>query len=540
MTRSKLISLSVLSGFLLIPAWSMIGTGLLLLFALIPLLFVEDYFQENKHEHRSYKVFLYSYLTFLIWNIGTTFWLLNATLFGILAITINSLLMSIIFWLFHITHRNTNSVVGYIALIAFWLVFEHFYTHGEISWPWLNLGNGFAKDIYLIQWYEFTGSFGGTFWVLLTNVLGYNILKRYFRQGNLKGMLPGAGILLSVILLPIIISLIIYSTYNEKNDPREIVVLQPNIDPYLEKFGGMEMSQQMDILLELADSLTTLETDYIVAPETFIHDDIWERDLPTDPSINRISDYLLNNYCQAAFIVGLHYQKLYPSTDDKSKTAQEVPGTGTYFDSYNAAIQIDTSGILQIYNKSKLVFAVESMPYVEYLGFLRKFTIRLGGTLRSHVAQDRRENFYNCNDSTGISPVICYESIYGEYLTDYIKLGSDFIFVITNDGWWGNTPGYRQHHSYARLRAIETRRSVVHSANTGISSLINQRGDIIQRTNYWERAAIRGSLNANDKLTFYTRRGDYISTIAYLLSLLNILYTGRRIIIRKMPHLFGA
>ena len=187
--------------------------------------------------------------------------------------------------------------------------------------------------------------------------------------------------------------------------------------------------------------------------------------------------------------------------------------------------------VLKDLESLQLVVGVEKMPYTEYLGFLRKLTIRLGGTFRSHGEQEFRENLYTRSDSTGISPVICYESIFGEYVTDYIREGSQFIFVITNDGWWGDTPGYRQHHSYSRLRAIETRRSVARSANTGISSFINQRGEILQRTRYWEQAALRGTINANDGLSFYTRHGDYIARIAYFFALLVFLYTITRIII---------
>ncbi len=526
MTKSRLIFLSFLSGILLVPAWYELGTGLILLFALIPLLFVEDFLFEHKIEHRPHKAFLYAAISFFTWNAGATWWLWNATEAGMfLAFLVNTLLMSVIFWLFHITRRNTSSSMGYFALIAFWLVYEHFYMNGEINWPWLNLGNGFANDIHIIQWYEFTGSLGGTFWVLLANILGFNLLKHIIRHRSLKGKLAGAGILLSVILLPIILSLIIFSTYREKSDPREIVVLQPNIDPYEEKFGGMNMVQQMDILFRLSDSLCTDKTDFIVAPETFINDNVWEAEMNMNPSIVRVRDYVLSDHKQATFIIGLTYYKLYPDADQKSVTAQEIRGTGAYYDSYNAAMQIDTSSVIQVYNKSKLVVGVEKMPYTQYLGFLRNLTLRLGGTFRSHGTQEYRENFYTRGDSTGISPVICYESVFGEYVTDYIKEGSHFIFVITNDGWWGDTPGYRQHHAFSRLRAIETRRSVARSANTGISSLINQRGEILQRTNYWEPAALRGSLNRNDKITFYTRHGDYIARIAYFFSLLIVLYT---------------
>ena len=314
MKKSRLIYLSLLSGLLLIPAWYGLGTGLILLFAMIPLLFVEDYFYQNKTEHRPHKVFFYAAITFFTWNAGCTWWLWNATVAGmILAFLINTLLMSIIFWLFHITRRNTSSSMGYFALLTFWIVYEHFYMNGEINWPWLNLGNGFANDIHLIQWYEFTGSFGGTLWVILTNILGFNVLKHFIRHRSLKGKLGDTGILATLIVLPVIISLIIFGTYREEPNPREIVVLQPNIDPYEAKFGGMDMVRQMNILLDLADSLSTPETDFIVAPETFINDNVWMRNMHSNQSVMSIYDHIHENYKQAAFIIGLTYYQLYNS-----------------------------------------------------------------------------------------------------------------------------------------------------------------------------------------------------------------------------------
>ncbi len=534
MKKSRLIYLSILSGLLLAPAWYEFGTGLILLFAMIPLLFIEDFLYENMSEHRPHKAFLYAYITFSVWNLSATWWLWNATIPGMfLAVFINTTLMSLIFWLAHITRRNTSSSMGHFALIAYWLVYEHFYMYGEINWPWLNLGNGFANDILLIQWYEYTGTFGGTFWVLLVNVLGFILLKHLIQHRTLKNYIIQTSILAGLILIPIVFSLIRFSTYKEKYNPKEIVVLQPNIDPYGAKFRGMEMERQMEILLHLADSLGTPETDYFVAPETFINDNIWEETLYTNQSMQSIYNFVRTKYPRSHFIVGLTYYKLYHPGEEKSITARPFTETDAWYDMYNAAAQVDTTLVQQVYIKSKLVIGVETMPYPEYLGFLRKLTVRLGGTFRSNGYQEFRENLYSPYDSTGIAPVICYESIFGEFVTDYLKEGAGFIFVITNDGWWGNTPGYRQHHSYSRIRAIETRRSVARSANTGTSSLINQKGQVLQHTNYWEPDVLRGELNVNDKLTFYARHGDYIARIAYFFSLLIMLYTITRIIINR-------
>src|SRR5690606_37527166 len=123
----------------------------------------------------------------------------------------------------------------------------------------------------------------------------------------------------------------------------------------------------------------------------------------------------------------------------------------------------------------------------------------------------------------GAAPVICYESIWGDYVSKYVKEGAQFIAVITNDGWWGNTSGKDQHLDYAKLRAIETRRWVVRSANTGISACMNQRGDIVQQTKWWEPTALKQETSLNGEITFYTNKGGYL---AYLGSIARIIFFG--------------
>ncbi|MBK8704010.1 MAG: hypothetical protein IPN33_10570 [Saprospiraceae bacterium] len=125
----------------------------------------------------------------------------------------------------------------------------------------------------------------------------------------------------------------------------------------------------------------------------------------------------------------------------------------------------------------------------------------------------------------GIGPAICYESVFGEYFTGYIRKGAQAIFIMTNDGWWDNTAGHRQHLWYASLRAIETRRSIARAANTGISAFVNARGDISQPTAYGEQAAIRQKITLSDQRTLYVKWGDMIARIAIFLALLWLLNT---------------
>jgi apolipoprotein N-acyltransferase len=167
---------------------------------------------------------------------------------------------------------------------------------------------------------------------------------------------------------------------------------------------------------------------------------------------------------------------------------------------------------IQLFHKSKLVPGVEKMPYPQLFGFLQDLAIDMGGTSGSLGVQDEPSVF---SSSIGkVAPVICYESVYGEYVAEYILKGAQWIAIITNDGWWGNTPGYRQHVQYARLRAVEVRRSIARSANTGVSCFINQCGDISQATPYWQDAVINQSINKNNEITFYAKHGDYIGWLA--------------------------
>ncbi len=522
--KLKFLLLAVSSSVLLSIGWFDKGTGLPLLVAFVPLLWIEEYFFENRDKYSSKAMLSYIFPALVLWYTLDTWWVFNASAVGVvIAILANSTMFAVIFWFAHIIRRKLGSLAGYTALLVFWVYWEYFYMHGEITWPWLNLGNGLAHDIRFIQWYEYTGTLGGSFWILLSNILIFRLIKALSsRKATGKTFWLPLLLTILVVFVPMILSVYRFNTYKEKTNPRNIVVIQPNIDPYNEKFFGMNPMMQTQRILQLAASKGDSTTDYFVAPETALNDDIWLNEIHENRSIKLIEAFM-KNYPRAKFIIGATEYRRYEPGDSLSPTARPLGESGFYYDSYNAALQIDTTNVIQQYFKSMLVVGVEKMPYARYLKFLQKLTLRLGGTFRSHATQAYRSNLYSRNDHTVISPVICYESVFGEYVTDYIKLGSDFIFIITNDGWWKNTPGYKQHNSFAALRAIENRRSIARSANTGMSSFVNQRGEFLQKTKWWTQDAIKATLNANRTLTFYTRHGDYIARFSGYVSLLIIL-----------------
>ena len=191
--------------------------------------------------------------------------------------------------------------------------------------------------------------------------------------------------------------------------------------------------------------------------------------------------------------------------------------------------ELDISGI----DKSKLVPGVERLPYPQYFGLLQNLSIDLGGTTGSLGTQETPTVF--STTSNQIAPVICYESIFGEYLSKYIGQGADIIFIITNDGWWKGTPGYKHHFNFSPVRAIENRRDFVRVANTGISALISARGTIMAATPWWEKATLKGKVHLYGGQTLFARHGDYLGRISLIVTGLLILYAGiRKLGIRRV------
>jgi apolipoprotein N-acyltransferase len=481
----------------------------LLFVAWIPLLVIERDVYERRL--KSSYVFIHAYIVFLIYNIGTTWWIYFASPGGAyMAFTFNSFLMTLAFYLFHFLKKKQGRSIGYFAFFVCWIGFEYVHHYWELSWPWLSFGNAFSIHPSLVQWYEWTGISGGTLWILAVNVVIFLLIERliYKKQtltGNYKFGLALAGI----IVFPVVFSFYRYHTYTELQDPIEVVVLQPNIDPYGEKFTtGVE--GQLEKLLRLADETVTSKTAVILAPETAISQGFFEHEITQHPFYNLIVKRK-STWNKSALFIGASTARFFPKKH--SRASRKLRGGG-FYEAYNAGLLVNEDNQREFYHKSKLVLGVEKVPFSNWLPFLEELSINNGGASGTLGIEDRARSLKTKKHS--FAPLICYESIYGEFNAEQCRQGADFIAVITNDGWWEDTPGYKQHMSFSRIRAIENRRSVARSANTGISCFINQRGDVIQQTKWWEPAALRSNLNRNKHLTFYTKHGDVLGRTSFI------------------------
>ncbi len=522
MTHIFRLFLSTLTGILLSLPW--LGfPGWVSFVAFIPLLFLDKYFVDNKTEFHSVTFWLYALWAFIIWNLITTWWIAYATVVGAaLAILANAFLMSFFWWLGHVARRNFRSDLGYIALIAFWISFEYFHFHWDIEWPWLTLGNSFADNIRLIQWYEFTGFLGGSLWILIMNVLFFKLAVLLLVKAGQRSYIYPATATLVVLAVPVIISFIIYSSYEEQENPRNIVIVQPNINPYSERYDRAAENEKLEKFIHLAETKTDDSTDFVIGPETvFERAGDWNLDmLGHNTQFLRLVQWM-KNFENAELVFGVSSSRVYPDKKSAPLTAREY--NNRVYDVFNSAMFIDRDGEPQIYHKSILVPGVEKMPFMKYLRFMSEIVIDLGGSSGS-LGRQEEPSVFVAKDGTKTAPVICYESVFGEYVAEYVRKGAQLIFIITNDGWWRNTPGYKQHMSFSRLRAIETRRSIARAANTGISCFIDQRGNVFQATEWWKEDTIKGTINVNNKITFYVRYGDYIARISLFVAGLLLLF----------------
>ena len=519
--KLKLFSLSTLSGILLWLSWPERGFTPLIFIAFVPMLFVQYYFSRHEVKRSKRKVLGHFYWSMLVWNALTTWWIWNSTDVGsIVAIGLNSLFMAIVWWLFHLTQKRSGIFIGYFSLFSYLVAFEYLHLNWEISWPWLTVGNVFASHPQYVQWYEYTGVLGGTIWVIAANLFFFAVAKNIFNRDLLQQLRKiNTAIAFTafaiLIIAPMVFSQWLYHRHVNKGEPVSIVVVQPNIDPYNMKFSG-NSDDQLVKMLQLASSVVDSNTRFVLFPETALPDGIWEENLKSHKQIRMIEQFI-SAFPKLTVIIGASTAREFAKGEKRSASARKFTDSDNYYDEFNTALLIDSSHRLQVYHKSRLVPGVEKMPYPKVFGFLESLAINLGGTSGSLGTQEERTNFISL-ENIKAAPAICYESIYGGFMSEYIKEGAELIFIITNDGWWGNTPGYRQHMNYARLRAIEFRKDIARSANTGISCFINQRGDVLQQTNWWKEDVLSQTLYRNDIKTFYARHGDYLGVLASVLT----------------------
>lgn len=492
---------------LLWASWPTSPLTLLIFVGWLPMLFVA----ENETSWKRF--FGYTYIHMVGWNVLVTWWVAKASAIGgVSAFFANSLIMCIPWLLYYFTRKHIKGFVGSTSIIFYWVAFEYLHHNWDLSWPWLSLGNVFATHPNWVQWYEYTGAAGGTVWILASNVLVFHLLYLYRSEGRTLRYFISAIAWIALLFVPILLSSLIKNDLTLLHNKYNVVVVQPNIDPYGEKFNAGTQEAQLQKLITLSEKQIDAQTALVVWPETAVPFPTNEKTIKDNFALRPLWQFLAD-HSQINLLTGLEgYQQF---TDRVSRYAKPFQDGSGFYEMYNTALMLDSSHV-QLYHKSKLVPGVEVLP--GFLNFMAPVFEKFGGTGGGYARDTTAHLFTTSNKSYQVTPAICYESIYGDYLADFNRKGSNLVCVITNDGWWGNTQGHKQHMNYARLRAIESRKWVARSANTGISCFIDPFGNIIQQLPWDVDGALKQTIPAYTDITFFTKHGDWISKLLALLA----------------------
>ena len=532
MNKYNLVGLSVIGGILLGLAWTGWCSGLILLIAFIPFFLIENYLFENPKRFTPNAYFIFILPGYVILSIIALGWMRVASLTGAICVMMGlSFLMAFTTWLAHIVRLRAGNFLGILSMITFWLAYEYLSLNINIISPWLNLGNGLSKDIPFIQWYEISGTAGGSLWILCSNLfLTIFLVNSLTKKRSNKIYLI---IWLSVIIIPSAISVHrYYSISQNTNNGSEVVIIQPNTDPYTEKYT-VPFEDQLKKVITLANTRISEKTDWVITPETTI-DDPADLDNLANNKYIKIFQEMISQYPGINVVTGMVTFRLYPAMKDApTVSARRIDASGLYYDHFNSAVKLDSGKTFGIYHKSKLVPGIE-MQFSNGPGrFITRILPYLGGTKWGYGIQKDRVCFESTSSSLKAGPVICYESVFGKFVTDYVKKGAEALFIITNDGWWKNTNGYIQHLNFASLRAIETRRCIARSANTGVSCFIDIRGKRTEESQWWSRDVLKGVIYPETRITVYVRYGDYLLWISAFLSMLILITLLIAVPIRK-------
>lgn len=428
----------------------------------------------------------------LAWNIATTYWLAMATVGGgVAAILANAAVMSAPFGVYRRWYRpGRHPMRDASVFAALWILFEWGHHQWDLAWPWLTLGNAFSNAIPLVQYIEFTGVLGVSAWVVLSVFLLRWAYERQDWRLSVPVFIPPAG---SVLLLML---------WTDAPAGRlNTLIVQPNFDSYQRMSGFRTEAEALDSLLSIVNPELDEAVDVVLMPENSLEG--WVFPEPgTFPNHRLLAAAALRD---AAFVGGGTYYKRW-TAGEPVPIPHRRSGSGEPYGMYNAGMAWYPDGGTQVYGKRRLVPLVERLPFA---GFFAR-VIPWDGWLDWLGFEKGRETAVMRTAPHTLTALVCYDSVFPDWVRRNVKDGAAVIGIITNDGWWGDTGGHEQHFAYARLRAIETRRSVARSANNGISGVILPDGSVPVRTAYWTQTVIRASVPVYGTMTVYTRFGDWI------------------------------
>jgi apolipoprotein N-acyltransferase len=477
--------------------------------AFIPFL-VSLQFIANKKRRNVYFLFqlLLMLSTFYLW-VG--FWVLQTANLGFIVGLFIVVPFLVLLFPYIFIFQKRPALANFF-FVAAWLSAEYIQGYFELGSPFYNLGHNLGAAPKLIQWYEYTGAAGGTLWILVVNVVLYKLINGFInKSGEWKKQLV---LVLSSILIPMLISMGIYYTYEEKGKSVEVLVLHPSTDNTDVKYR-INIYDLLELYLENTLSHISDKTEYLVFPETAITNTGFIEDYHRNLVFNRWFERTAQ-FPNLKLISGAVAYEAIPNVG-KIKNYRRIPGIRysenykTWYYTYNAALQLEQGQAVQFRVKDRLVPYQEYAPYPLILPRISPVGIDF-----QFSGKENNRQVFTASNGRKTAALICYETIYGNLFARAAREGAEAFFVLLNEGWYDDPKVPRQFLQLSVIRAIENRRSVVHSSNMGITAVISTKGEILSQTAIKEPDFIKQNVQFSRKWTLMAHLHNYIGILSLI------------------------
>ena len=379
---------------------------------------------------------------------------------------------------------SSHPILHPVLFACLWTALEWWQAHsGWSGVPWARLALGQANMVPILQSATLFGSYFITFLIVLVNgLLAYLLLNPS------KRVLCGA-LAAGVFLGNLTFGAIRMATFTDDGETLKAAAIQGN-QSSLEYWSFSTMSDVMEVYGDLSREAAAEGAEIIVWPETCI-----PANIDRSASVYRYVTELAEE-CGVPILCGLFTQVEEGSPADYNSIVVALPD-GTIHDT--------------VYNKRNPV------PFGEFVPF-RKLVMTLVPPLAEINTLDEdipagEDSVVFVLEEGNVGSLICFDSIYERNALDSIANGARLLAVSTNDSWFRDSRGVWMHHAQSQLRAIETGRYVVRSANTGVSSVINAKGEVLESLGALKTGYVLEEVRLSDRVTVYSVIGD---VFAYL------------------------
>jgi len=534
------LGLAGITGVMLGCSFPPSALGVLASVALVPLLIVIG------AQHRLRAVLGYTYVAMLVFHAITLNWTggyqhghdAYMMIAGAVTMVVHPVFYFLPLGAYHLIRTRLGTSSGLFALPLLWVGYEYSHSLSEWSFPWLTLGNSQSYDLAAIQFIRWTGVYGLSLWLLVLNVVALILVSRLadgrWVLRSRQVMICG-GIWIGLFLLPRLEgTLTLAGSPQDLQQPFAVGMVQPNLDPWEKWSGGGD--QTLELYRHLTDSMVSLprcrQLNLILWPETAIPFYL----IASIPNPRQQTLQAWIDSLGIPLLSGLPQAVIYEDSSAAPPSAKRSPRTGLRYDSFNAAAFFQPgSSETPWYGKMKMVPFAERVPYADLfhsVNFLQ-WGVGIGGW---QIGPDTTV-FVDQRTGARFSTLICYESTYPGFASEFVKRGAQLLCIITVDSWWGTMSGAYQHFQFAIFRAIENRRWIARCALGGISSFIDPYGRVHQQTGLLEQALVCGEVGLSDTRTFYTRHGDWLGEACLWLGLAMVAGAAGRAYLTKRREL---